>query len=74
MFYDPDTRELLRTRSNPMTPEEVSCAACGPRDPQAVTEPVRVQRRASKTGVVMVCGQMVAIGRAHQHQMACGHP
>ena len=27
-----------------------------------------MQRRASNTGVVMVCGQKVALGRVHQHQ------
>jgi hypothetical protein len=29
---------------------------------------VRVQRRASNTGVIMVVGQKVALGRIHQHQ------
>ena len=32
------------------------------------TEPIRVQRRASNTGVIMVCGQKVALGRVHQHE------
>jgi hypothetical protein len=27
-----------------------------------------VQRRASNTGIVMVCGQKVALGRAHKHR------
>jgi hypothetical protein len=27
-----------------------------------------VQRRASNTGVVMVCGQKIALGRVHQHR------
>jgi hypothetical protein len=36
--------------------------------PRASTEPIRVQRRASNTGVVMVCGQKVALGRAHRHR------
>ncbi len=36
--------------------------------PRPSTEPIRVQRRASNTGVIMVCGQKVALGRIHQHQ------
>jgi hypothetical protein len=33
----------------------------------------RVQRRASTTGVIMVCGQNVALGRIHQHQTVIVH-
>ena len=36
--------------------------------PRPSTEPVRVQRRASNSGVVMVAGQKVALGRDHAHQ------
>jgi hypothetical protein len=36
--------------------------------PRPSAEPVRVQRRASNTGVIMVVGQKVALGRIHQHQ------
>jgi hypothetical protein len=36
--------------------------------PTPSTEPIRVQRRASNTGVIMVAGQKVALGRTHQHQ------
>ena len=71
MFYDLDTRELLRTRKNPLHPEEVTrlrgVRPAGP-PPRPSTEPIRVQRRASNTGVVMVCGQKVALGRMHKHQ------
>lgn len=71
MFYDPDTRQLLRTRPNPLRPDQVKrlrgAHPAGP-PPCPSVEPVRVQRRASNTGVVMVCGQKVALGRAHQHQ------
>lgn len=35
---------------------------------QGRLEPVRVQRRASNTGVVIVCGQKIALGRTHRHQ------
>jgi hypothetical protein len=68
MFFDPDTRELLRTRPNPLTPAEIlrlrSARPAGP-PLQPATGPVRVQRRASNSGVVMVVGQKVALGRVH---------
>lgn len=68
MFFDPDTRHLLRTRPNPLTPAEImrlrSARPAGP-PPQPATGPTRVQRRASNSGVVMVVGQKVALGRLH---------
>ena len=71
MFYDLDTRELLRTRANPLTAEQTrglrGVRPAGP-PPRPSTEPIRVQRRASNTGVIMVAGQKVALGRVHQHQ------
>ena len=71
MFYDLSTRELLRTRPNPLTPAEVrglgGVRLAGP-PPRPSTEPIRVQRRASNTGVIMVAGQKVALGRVHRHQ------
>jgi hypothetical protein len=33
----------------------------------------RVQRRASHTGVIMVCGQKVALGRIHRYQTLTVH-
>ena len=71
MFYDLATRELLRTRKNPLTPQQVKrlrgARPAGP-PPRPSAEPVRVQRRASNTGVIMVVGQKVALGRTHKHQ------
>ena len=71
MFYDLATHELLRTRPNPLTIGQArglrGARPAGP-PPRPSTEPIRVQRRASNTGVVMVCGQNVALGRAHKHQ------
>jgi hypothetical protein len=61
MFYDLETRGLLRTRPNPLTLEQVNrLRGVRPAEPppRRSTEPIRVQRRASNTGVVMVCGQM----------------
>jgi hypothetical protein len=71
LFYDLTTRELLRVRSNPLTFEQIKklrgVRPAGP-PPRPVTEPIRVQRRASATGVILVAGQKVALGRIHQHQ------
>jgi transposase InsO family protein len=71
MFYDLQTRELLRTRANPLTPEQVKrlrgARPAGP-PPRPSAEPIRVQRRASNTGVVMVVGQKIALGRLYRHR------
>ena len=71
MFYDLETRELLRTRQNPLAPGQVTrlrgARPAGP-PPRPSAEPARVQRRASNTGVIMVAGQKVALGRIHMHQ------
>jgi transposase InsO family protein len=71
MFFDLDTRELLRTRANPLSAEQVArlrgSRPAGP-PPRPTTEPVRVQRRASNAGVVMVVGQKVALGRVHAYR------
>jgi integrase-like protein len=68
MFLDPQTRELLRTRPNPLTPEQArrlqGARPAGP-PPRPPTEPVTVQRRVSATGVIVVCRQHVALGRVH---------
>ena len=67
-FFDPETRQLLRTRPNPLTPHEVArlrgLRPAGP-PPIPSPQPVRVQRRVSDTGVVMVARQVVALGRVH---------
>lgn len=71
LFFDLDTRVLLRTRANPLTMVQAQrlrgARPAGP-PPRPSTEPITVQRRASNTGVVMVCGQKVALGRVHRHQ------
>jgi transposase InsO family protein len=71
MFYDPGTRTLLRTRPNPLTPEQVTrlrgSRPAGP-PPRPPSEPVRVQRRVSATGTIVICRQRVALGRAHAGQ------
>jgi hypothetical protein len=67
-FFDPDTRQLLRTRPNPLTPQRVArlrgIRPAGP-PPEPSPKPVRMQRRVSDTGVVMVARQTIALGRVH---------
>jgi transposase InsO family protein len=76
MFFDPATRELLRTRPNPLTDEQTArlqgTRPAGP-PPRPPTEPVTAQRRASNTGVIVVCGQRVALGRTHAHRTLTIH-
>jgi hypothetical protein len=36
--------------------------------PRPSTEPITVQRRASNSGVIMVAGQKIALGRDHKHR------
>jgi hypothetical protein len=76
MFFDLDSRELLRVRPNSLTQEQVrrlrGNRPAGP-PPRPSTEPIRVQRRASNTGVIMVCGQQVALGRTHAWQTVTVH-
>jgi hypothetical protein len=76
MFFDPDTRELLRTRPNPLTAEQVrglrGARPAGP-VPRPCTEPVTVRRRVSATGMFTVCGQKVSLGRPHAGQTVTVH-
>ena len=71
MFFDPATRVLLRTRPNPLIPAEVArlrgTRPAGP-PPHPSAEPVRAQRRAPATGLIMVAGQKIALGRVHAGQ------
>jgi hypothetical protein len=68
MFLDPDTRELLGTRPNPLTHQQAlllkGARPAGPL-PRPRSEPVTVQRRVSATGVITVCWQKVSLGRVH---------
>ncbi len=74
MFLDPQTRELLRTRPNPLTPDQAlrlqGARPAGP-PPRPRSEPVTVQRRVSATGVITVCRQPVALGRVHAGRTVC---
>jgi transposase InsO family protein len=76
MFFDPETRELLRTRPSPLTWDQArrlrGARAAGP-PPRPSTEPVTAQRVASNTGVIMVAGQKIALGRIHARQIVTVH-
>ena len=76
MFLDPETRELLRVRPNPLTREQVlrlqGARPAGP-PPRPRTEPVTVQRRVSANGRITVCRQTVALGRVHAGRMVRVH-
>jgi hypothetical protein len=76
MFFDPETRELLRTRPSPLTWDQArllrGARPAGP-PPRPSAEPVTVQRVASSTGVIMVAGQKIALGRIHARQIVTVH-
>ena len=71
-YFDPVTRELLRTRPNPLTWAQIQrlrgARRAGP-PPVPATSPVTVQRRASNSGVIMVVGQKIAPGRIHARKL-----
>lgn len=76
MFFAPDTRELLRTRPNPLSWDQArklrGARPAGP-PPRPSAEPVTVQRRASNSGVIMVVGQKIALVRAHAYREVIVH-
>ncbi len=76
MFLDPDTRELLRTRPNPLAwPACLMLRGARPAGPPPVPaqSPVTVQRRATSFGVIMVARQTVSLGRMHAGQVVTVH-
>ena len=76
MFFDPATRVLLRTRPSPLSWDQArllrGARPAGP-PPRPSTEPVTVQRVASNTGVIMVAGQKIALGRIHARRIVTVH-
>jgi transposase InsO family protein len=76
MFFDPETRELLRTRPNPLTWDQArairGARPAGP-PPRPSAEPVTAQRRASNSGVIMIAGQKISLGRPHAGQVVTVH-
>ncbi|WP_420711987.1 IS481 family transposase [Streptomyces sp. MMG1533] len=75
-FFDLSSRELLRVRPNPLSSDEVQrlrgLRPAGPA-PRPGVEPVRVQRRVSAVGTVMVCRQTVSLGRPYAGQTVTVH-
>jgi hypothetical protein len=76
MMFDLDSRELLRVRPNPLNYAKIirlrGARPAGP-PPRPSIEPVRAQRRASNSGVIMICGQKIALGRVHAHRTVTVH-
>jgi hypothetical protein len=76
MFFDPETRELLRTRPSPLTWDQArnlrGARPAGP-PPRPSAEPVTAQRRVTSNGVIMVTGQKIALGRIHAGQVVTVH-
>jgi hypothetical protein len=76
MFFDPDTRELLRSRSNPLTYEQArrlrGARPAGP-PPHTTAAPITVQRRASDNGRIMITGQVLSLGRLHARTVVTAH-
>ena len=76
MFFDPLTRELLRTRPSPLSWDQARRrrgARPAGRAPRPSAEPVTAQRVASNTGVIMVAGQKVALGLIRGRQIVTVH-
>ena len=75
-FYDPDSRQLLRTRPSPFSYRQArllrGARPAGP-PPRPALEPVTVQRRASTTGTIMIAGQVIHIGRSHAGHVVTAH-
>ncbi|MBB6399014.1 transposase InsO family protein [Actinomadura coerulea] len=63
-----DGSVLLRTLPNPLTAEDLThvrdARPAGPQ-PQPQAEPVRVQRRVSSRGQIMIAGQKIQVGIGH---------
>lgn len=76
LFFDPETRELLRTRPNPLEPGEAWSLQrrkpVGDR-PRPSTEPITVERRSDNSGTIMVASQRVALGRQFKHSVVTVH-
>jgi len=76
LIFDPESRELLRTRPNPFAPGEATrlqrARPVGP-VPRPSTEPVTVQRRVASNGVFMIAGQKIALGRQHAGRTVTVH-
>jgi hypothetical protein len=71
-ILDPETRELLRTRPNPLPAgrrHRLDGARPGGPPPNPTRAPIRVQRRVASNGVIMVADERIALGRTHAGQV-----
>jgi transposase InsO family protein len=75
-FFDPGSRELLRTRTSPLTAEQArrlqGARPAGP-PPRPSSSPVTVQRTVTSNGVIMVAGQKIPLGRTRAGQTVTAH-
>jgi len=76
LIFDPQTRELLRSRPNPLTYDQArrlrGARPAGP-PPRPSVEPVTITRRVSATGTIMIARQLVALGRDHARTVVTAH-
>jgi hypothetical protein len=76
MLFDLQTRQLLRTQSNPLIQAEVlrlrGLRPAGP-PPRPSQEPLTVQRLADATGTICVAKQRIGCGRAFARQTLTVH-
>jgi transposase InsO family protein len=76
MLFDLQTRTLLRTQPNPLTPDQVfrlrGLRPAGP-PPRPSLEPVTVQRLADASGTICVASQRIGCGRAFARQTLTVH-
>ena len=76
MLFDLETRTLLRTQPNPLTPAQVfrlrGLRPAGP-PPRPSLEPVTVQRLADASGTICVARQRIGCGRAFARQTLTAH-
>ncbi|WP_369812880.1 IS481 family transposase [Frankia sp. R43] len=74
--FDPQTRELLRTRTNPIPVERLArlqgARPAGP-PPRPSVEPITVQRRTDPIGRIMIAGQRLNVGREHGGAIVTAH-
>jgi transposase InsO family protein len=76
MLFDLESRTLLRTQPNPLTPAQVfrlrGLRPAGP-PPRPSLEPVTVQRLADASGTICVATQRIGCGRAFARQTLTAH-
>jgi hypothetical protein len=76
LIFDLTSRVLLRTKPNHMTYDQVrrlqGARPAGP-PPAPAISPVRVQRRASDTGTIVIAWQKLSLGRHNAGRTVTAH-